>query len=282
MAVIGVGLIGGSVALAAKAADEATRVVGVGRRRTSLDRAVAAGAVDEVTLDPAEGVAGADVVVLAAPLDAYPAHLEAIAGALADGAMVTDVGSVKAPAVAAAEAVLGPGGPFVGSHPMAGGERTGVEFARADLFVHATCVVTPTERTPPELADRAEAFWRELGGLTLRMSPAEHDLAVARVSHLPHLLASLIVAAQDERSIDLAGGGFMDATRIASGSPEMWRQIALHNREAVLAALDDAGTRLADLRRLIDDADGPAIERFLAHAKTRRDDLVHRRLRRQE
>ena len=280
--VVGVGLLGGSVGLAVKAADERIRVAGVGRRKSSLEKALDAGAIDQATLDTAEGVAEAEVVVLATPLAVYGPHLQAMAAALARSAVVTDVGSTKSLVVRLADKILGRGGPFVGSHPMAGGERTGVQFARADLFVNAVCIVTPTSRTPPGRVRQVEAFWKMLGATTRRMTPAAHDRAVARVSHLPHLLAALIVASQGAGSMDLAGGGFLDTTRIASASPAMWREIMLTNRAAVLAAIDDTDERLMVLRDLIELGDGPGIERFLTRAKKRRDQFAANRLRRSE
>lgn len=280
--VVGVGLLGGSIGLAAKAADDRVTVVGVGRRQASLDRALAAGAADRATLDIAEGVAKADLVVLATPLGAYEAHLQALGGALPARAVVTDVGSTKAVVVRLAEGILGRGGPFVGSHPMAGGEHRGVEFARADLFVGATCIVTPTPAAPAGRVRRVERFWRSLGAATVRMAPAAHDRAVARVSHLPHVLAAAIVALQNARSGNLAGTGFLDTTRIASGDPAMWREILLTNRTALLAAIDAADEHLMRLRDLIEVGDAAAIERYLAAAKRRRDRLLAERLRRKD
>jgi len=280
--VVGVGLLGGSVGLAVKAADERVRVVGVGRRESSLAKATDAGAADEVTLDTAEGVAGADLVVLATPLGAYEQHLMAMKPALRRGTCVTDVGSTKALVVRLAEDILGKGGPFVGAHPMTGGERRGVEFARADLFVGATCIITPTKATPPGHLRRVERFWRMLGALTVRMSPTAHDRAVARISHLPHILAAVVVAGQKDRELPLAGPGFLDTTRVASGDPAMWREILLTNRRAVLAALDAADEQLMRLRDLLEVGDGPALERYLARAKKRRDQMVADRLRREQ
>jgi len=280
--VVGVGLLGGSVGLGVKAVDEDARVVGVGRRQSSLDRALSAGAIDEATLDVAAGVAGADMVVLATPLGVYEDHLLAMKPALSPAAVVTDVGSTKSLVVRIAEGVLGRGGPFVGSHPMAGCERKGVEFARADLFEGATCILTPTRHTPPAVAAKVERFWRRLGGVTVRMTAAAHDRAVARVSHLPHVLAAIIVAAQARRHLDLAGNGFLDTTRIASGDPGMWREILLTNRRAVLDAIDAADEHLMRLRDLLEAGEGRALERYLARAKARRDDLVAERLRRRE
>ncbi len=276
------GLLGGSVGLALNRAGDTARVVGVGRRRSSLERALAAGAIDQATLKTAEGVRGSDLVVLATPLGAYERHLQALSGALAPGAVVTDVGSTKALVVRLAESILGHGGPFVGSHPMAGSERRGVEFARADLFANATCVVTPSRYTPEAAVRRVERFWRTLGAITVRRSPLAHDRAVGRVSHLPHVLAALLVELQGQGDLELAGGGFLDTTRIASGDPAMWREIILTNRKAILDAIDDADERLMHLRDLIELGDGRGIERYLRRAKRRRDALVARRMRREE
>ena len=280
--VVGVGLLGGSIGLAAKAVDERIRVVGVGRRMSSLRRALDAGAIDEASLDPAAGSKGADVIILATPLPAYARHLERIADVVRRGTLVTDVGSTKRLVAGIAERILGKGGAFVGSHPMAGGEQQGPEYARADLFVGATCIVTPTRHTPPAVVRRAERFWEMLGGVCVRMSPPAHDRAVARISHLPHLLASLLVHIQKKGDLDLAGTGWMDTTRIASGSPAMWREIITTNRQAVLNALDAADEEIMHLRDLVETGDGDGIERYLTGAKKRRDQLLADRLRRRQ
>jgi prephenate dehydrogenase len=280
--VVGVGLLGGSAALAIKAHYSRVKIAGVGRRESSLARALDAGAIDTAHLDASEPAARADLVILSTPVGAFAGHMRAMAHVLRPHAVVTDVGSTKAGVVRTGERILGPGGPFVGSHPMAGSERTGPEFARADLFAGATCIVTPTPRTPERRVRAVERFWRDLGAVTLRMTPAAHDKAVARVSHAPHVLAALIVAMQRRGDLPLAGTGFLDATRIASGSPEMWREIVMTNRTAILAAIDELDEGLMHFRDLLDLGDAAGIEKFLARAKARRDELVARRLRRQQ
>ena len=282
IAIIGVGLLGGSVGLAAKAADERVRVTGIGRREASLRQALEAGAIDVGTLDVAQGVAEADLVVLASPLEAYREQLAALRPALRRGATVTDVGSTKAQVVRLAERVLGAGGPFVDSHPMAGSERRGVEFARADLFRNATCIVTPTPRTPPARVRLVERFWQSLGAVTVRLSPAEHDRAVARASHLPHVLAAALVRLQHDDELDLAGGGLLDTTRVASGDPAMWREILLTNRSAVLSGLARTGREIDHLAKLLERGDARRLEEYLAQAKSRRDAIIARRMRRGE
>jgi prephenate dehydrogenase len=279
--VVGVGLLGGSVGLAAKAAYEGVRVVGVGWRQSSLDKAVECGSIDQGGTDTTSAVREADLVVLATPLGVYPKQLAAIAAGLKCGATVTDVGSTKAGVAAQAARVFGPAGPFVGSHPMAGSERRGVEFARADLFCNATCIVASGPSSPKGHVRRVCDFWQKLGAVVVRMPPREHDAAVGRVSHLPHLLASMIVRLQNPASLALAGPGFVDTTRIASGDAAMWREILLSNRPAMLKALDDAAGELATLREMLAERNEPALEEYLRQAKSVRDALVATRLKRQ-
>jgi prephenate dehydrogenase len=270
LCIIGVGLLGGSIGLAAREAWAGVKIVGVGRRQSSLEAALTVGCVDEYALEPALGVAGADTVVLATPVGAFEGIFRQIAPALADGAMVTDAGSTKARVVAQAEAIL-PGGAFVGSHPMAGNENKGPQFATADLLAGALCIVTPTPDTPEPLAARAEAFWAALGMRTTRLDPEAHDRAVARVSHLPHALAALMTMLPDDADLPIAATGLRDTTRLAGGDPEMWRDIMLHNAPAVLEAIDHFGENLRELRQLVEAADGRGLERFFTHAKHRRD-----------
>ena len=276
--VIGVGLLGGSAALAIKAHDPSVRVAGVGRRKVSLDAALEVGAIDTAHFDPAECVGESDLVILATPVGAFEKHLRAAAPALRADALVTDVGSTKVCVARLAGRILGPGGPFVGSHPMAGSEQKGVRFSRADLFAGATCIITPTGATRGDVADAIEAFWESLGMRVVRRSPAAHDRAVARISHLPHMLAGLMMLLPGKNDLDVSASGFRDVTRLASGDPEMWRDILLTNRSAVLAALDRFCEDTAVLRELIDGGDGAAIERFLTRAKKRRDTTIVRRI----
>jgi len=272
--IVGVGLLGGSIGLAMRAAGPAVRIVGVGRRQSSLDEALEVGAVDEVHLDVAEGVAHADMVILATPVGAFGRLLEGAKAGLKAGAVVTDIGSTKAEVVAQAEFALGRGGPFVGSHPMAGSEHKGPAFARADLFAGATCIVTPTEHTPPELAERVERFWLALGMRVVRMSPADHDRAVARISHLPQVLASLLMQLPDEADLDISASGFRDSTRLAGSDPEMWRDIFLTNRQGILRVIDDFDRSLLSLRQLVDAGDGAGLEAFFTAAKKKRETTI--------
>ncbi|MCE5278313.1 MAG: prephenate dehydrogenase/arogenate dehydrogenase family protein [Planctomycetaceae bacterium] len=276
--IVGVGLLGGSAAMALKAHDPSITVAGVGRRQASLDDALRVGAIDTAHLDLAEPARRTDLVILATPVGAFDGHLRTLKGSLRKGALVTDVGSTKAAVVRIAQRVLGKGGPFVGSHPMAGSEAKGVAFARGDLFHNATCIITPTPDTPPAAAGTIEQLWRDLGMRTVRMTPAAHDRAAARVSHLPHLLAGLLMMLPGDTDLNIAATGFRDATRLAGGDVEMWRDILLTNRSAILAAMETFEHDLMRLRDLIDLADAPGIEQFLAQAKTRRDQTIAKAL----
>ncbi|MHC4294192.1 MAG: prephenate dehydrogenase, partial [Planctomycetota bacterium] len=246
------------------------RIAGVGRRQASLDAALSARAIDTAHLDAAEVVDKSDLVVLATPVSAFEKHLRAIAPHLKRTAVVTDVGSTKGMVVRSAERVLGKGGAFVGSHPMAGSEHKGVAFARADLFAGALCIVTPSAHTPARLTKQVEGFWKSLGMHTLRMTPAGHDRTTARISHLPHALAALLMMLPAGDDLPVAATGFCDTTRLAGGDEEMWRDIFLTNRKAILSTIDRFDESLMHLRDLLELGDARGIEKFFASAKRRR------------
>ena len=272
--IIGVGLIGGSLGLALKKAGLARRVVGVGRRQASLDAARSRGACDETTFDAAAGVRGSDLVVLATPVGTFAEKLKEAAPALEPGAVVIDVGSTKACVVANLEPLVPDGCAFVGCHPIAGSERRGVAHAREDLFRGATCVVTPTARTPPEAAERVMAMWRALGMEVRSLSPEAHDRLLAEVSHLPHVLASVIVQAMSAEAETLVGPGWADTTRVASGEPVLWRDILMSNASEVGAAVERTQGILAAFRAALRKGDAERVEALLAQAKQRRDRLL--------
>ncbi len=274
---IGVGLLGGSLGLAAKRRRLAGSVVGFVRRKASVAECKRAGAVDRATLDLRDAVEGADLVVLCTPIARMRPLVKQMLPMLKRGAIVTDVGSVKASVVRDLEKlVAGAGGHFVGSHPMAGAEKTGVVASRADLFSNAVCVVTPTRKSNKQAVRKVEQLWKSLGARLLMLSPEEHDELVSRSSHLPHVvaagLANLVLNPkhQPEQAL-LCANGFRDTTRVASGSPEMWRDIALANRENLSVALGRLMSDLEKFQRVLRKADGKAIARFFEEAKTRRD-----------
>jgi prephenate dehydrogenase len=277
VSIIGVGLIGGSIGLALRRRRFTGRIVGIGRNPETLARAKKFGCVHETTTSIAQGVASANLVVVCTPVEQIPALIAEAAEHAPRGAIFTDAGSTKAAVVARTEALLHPRFdgllPFVGSHPIAGGEKTGPEAARADLFDRRTVVITPTASTDDHATDAVEAFWRSLRGQVIRLSPQRHDEVLARTSHLPHLVASALAAATPAEMLPLTAGGWSDTTRIAAGDPEMWRQILLANSVQTLKALADFERVLQDLRLAVEAGDGPKVAAILAEGKARRDAL---------
>jgi prephenate dehydrogenase len=229
--IIGVGLIGGSVGLAVKKRGMAREVAGVFRRPSTMKRALACGAVDSGCMDVASGVRDADIIIIASPVSSITRIAREAAAYAKRGAVVTDAGSTKAAIVAAADRMFSKSGAaFVGSHPMAGSERTGVEASRADLFEGSPCIVTRTGRTGRAALGTVAAFWRSLGARVSVMSPGEHDRAVSLISHLPHIVAFSLAGSVPARALEYAAEGFADTTRVASSDPALWSDIFLTNR----------------------------------------------------
>jgi prephenate dehydrogenase len=274
--ILGVGLMGGSLGWALRQSGLADEVVGVDTEEACLDRARELGLVDRGETDPAAGVRGADLVVIAVPVGSFRGLLEAARPGLEAQAVVTDVGSVKAPVVAEARAVLGETGPaFVGGHPIAGTADSGVEAAVAGLYQGALCVLTPEEDTPSGALERVAALWRAVGSEVVVMGSAEHDQVLAVTSHLPHMLAFSLIRTfgelgDGERFSRFAAGGFRDLTRIAGSDPVMWRDIALANGGPLLEMIDRFEAQLDQLRRAIESGDGAALEAFFREARTLR------------
>ena len=261
--------------LAARERGVAGRVTGLVRRSESVEECVAAGAVDDATLDLAEAVADAGLVILCTPVGGMSDLAEQIQPHLAPEAIITDVGSVKRPVVSAVEPVLPR---FIGSHPLCGSEKAGVAHARVDLLEGAVCAVTPSDASPADAVEAVTAFWSALGSRVVNLSAADHDAICARTSHLPHVLASALVNAVLAKpragENNFLGTGFRDTTRLASGSPEMWRDIALDNAEAIAAALDELQAEVSDLKEALDARDSAALEKFFAKGKKHRDDWI--------
>jgi len=282
VAIIGVGLIGGSFALALKSAGACGSIVGVGRNPDNLARARALGVIDEQASDAAQAAQDADLVLLAAPVAQTPAILAALAPRLAGHTLLTDAGSTKRDAVAAARSALGArAAQFVPGHPIAGAEASGVGAARVDLFRGKRVILTPLEDNPAEGVARVEAAWQACGAQVSRLTPEVHDAVFAAVSHLPHLLAYALVhaiAARKDRDLlfDNAGAGFRDFTRIASSHPEMWRDICLTNRDDLLAECLRYQDTIDVLRGLLERGDGAALERIFAGARDARDAWLQR------
>lgn len=271
LAVLGLGLLGGSVAAAAKQRGLADEVVGAARRTGPLERARAAGIVDSVA-SPLEAVVGADFVVLATPVGSMPKLVAEVAPNLEPGCILTDVGSVKLSVIDLIPGLLPDGVEFVGSHPMAGSHLRGPDHARADLFEGATCVVTPRLGQSPTAIERVEDFWRALGARVTRRSAAAHDEEVAWVSHLPHLLAFAFAESLQSapREVgELAGSGFRDFTRIAQSDAELWGEILSLNSKALSGPLNHFSESLARLARLLEEGDGESLEQLLSQARIR-------------
>ena len=278
ISIIGVGLLGGSIGLAARQRRLAGEVAGFVRRAASMKDCEHAGAVDYATTDLLAAVSNADLVVLCTPLAQMRSLVQQFLPALKRGAIITDVGSVKAGVVRELDSLIQKSGAhFVGSHPMAGGEKMGVLAARADLYANAICVVTPTPKSNARAVRKLEQFWRALGARTLRLDSAKHDLLVSRTSHLPHVVAATLAGLvldpkQSKSQAALCATGFRDTTRIASGSPEMWRDIALANRKNLSRSVDDLVAELNRFQVALKRGDAPAVEKIFATAKQRRDD----------
>jgi prephenate dehydrogenase len=277
IAIIGVGLLGGSLALAIRERKLADVLRGYVRREASVLECEQAGLKDFATTDLLAVVRDADLVILATPLAQMRDLTVRLAPALKPGAIVSDVGSVKAGVVTELESLLhGVGARFIGGHPMAGGEKTGVSAARADLFEQAVCLLTPTGQSNADALARLDTLWRALGMRVIHMTPSLHDELVARCSHLPHVLAAALTnyvlsPAHPPQQAQLCANGFRDTTRIASGSPEMWRDIALANREQLAGALGAFIEELQQLQRAVAGGDQAAVETFFSTAKQRRD-----------
>lgn len=280
--IVGVGLIGGSLGMALKRQAIADSVVGVGRRLENLHAAVRLNAIDRYVSDATEGVQGSDLVVLATPVDTYERHLKEWGASLQEGTIVSDVGSVKGPLVEQAERLLSDRARFVGAHPIAGREKTGVSAGSADLFRGTRCILTPTRRTDPQALQLIHHLWEAAGSIVSMMDPFLHDLVFGAVSHLPHIAAFALINAlteirkRDAPELDLlsyAGGGLRDTTRIAASSPEMWRDICLWNRDNLVKMIGVYQSQIERLKQLIEAGDGPGLEKELEHAKQVRERL---------
>jgi prephenate dehydrogenase len=273
LTIVGVGLIGGSIGLAAKRRKIADWVVGIGRQWSTLDRAFAAGAVDETSLDLAASVRHADIAVFCTPVDCIARQVLATAPGCSPGTLLTDAGSTKATIVKGIEGRLPDEVAFVGSHPLAGSEKRGPENADADLFQDRLTIVTQTPRTLTGPLERTIAFWRALGSQVRVMDPDEHDQALAHTSHLPHLVAAALASTLRPELYELTATGFRDTTRVAAGDPSIWTAIFAENRLPVIAALELLNARLSRFRQALDAGDWAAVNCLLAEAKKVRDAL---------
>jgi len=277
MTVIGVGLIGGSLGLVARRKRLVKAVVGYGKRRGEMQRAIASGAIDRYFLSLDRAIEGADLIVLATPVGTFEKLCMAMVPHLKPGTLVTDVGSVKGALVNKIQDLLPEGVSFVGAHPIAGRERSGVESASMDLFAGHRCILTPTPKTSKRALGKVRAFWEAVGASTMAMDPVEHDRIMAAVSHLPHLVAYALMETLSDPSVaksnpvQFSGGGLRDFTRIAASSPEMWRDIFLANRENIVQMVDLYIHALETIKKQIISGDGPGLIKVFDRARALRE-----------
>jgi prephenate dehydrogenase len=276
LTILGPGLLGGSIGLAARHRQVAGKVVVWARRPEAADEAYRHGAADEATTDLRRAVTGAELLVLATPIGVMQTLAEKIRPFTSPDCVVTDVGSVK---YAVVNILTGIFTKFVGSHPMAGSEQAGLEAARRDLFDGAACILTPRPDTDSAAQKRVYDFWTKLGCQVRTLSPQEHDEIIARVSHLPHVVAAAVVnvvCSDGAHPLNFVGPGFKDFSRIASGPAEMWTEIALENRHEIGRALDQLIEELGKLRGALHNADAVELKTMLKRAKHYRDELRFR------
>ncbi len=280
--IVGVGLIGGSLGMILKQQGLADHVVGVGRTIENLELAIKLGAIDRHEQDPKRAMPGADLVILATPIESYAGHLKNWGGLLTAGTIVSDVGSVKGPLVEQAEALMPAGVHFVGAHPIAGKEKSGAGAASLDLFQNALCLLTPTEKTNAEALGNVRHMWEAAGSIVRPIDPHLHDWILGAVSHLPHVAAFALMNAlsdlqqQTKGDADLlkfSGGGLRDTTRIAASSPEMWKDIFLWNKDNLILMIESLEHHLQRMKSYIQQRDEAGIEHEIAKAREARQRL---------
>lgn len=273
--IIGCGLLGASLGLALKARGLAGVITGVGRNQSTLDRACAVGAIDRASLRLEEALPDADLIVIAAPVAQSVDILVQAAALAGPGAVLTDVGSTKAAICARAAELWPEDRPFVGSHPMAGSEKFGPDNAVATLFEGAVCLVEESETLNPTAHEHVVALWQGVGAKVVPVEARRHDTILAYTSHLPHVVAACVAAtaAQHGNVRAMVGNGFRDTTRIAASRPEVWTEICLTNRDALIAGLRAYEHRLADFRHALEDEDAAAVERFFEEGRKGREGI---------
>ncbi len=269
--IVGVGLLGGSIGMALRTRRIAKQVIGFSPRSNSLDTAIARGAIDASADSLEDACRGADLAIICTPVQSVADFAQKCFVTMPTG-LITDVGSTKQ-SIVAAVAQSPVAANFVGSHPLAGSEKSGVEHARENLLDRKLVIVTPDESSNAARVQATEQLWHSLGARTLRLNPTDHDAAVARISHLPHILASALAAATPAQLLPLAASGWCDTTRVASGGANLWRQILEDNRQPVVAALEDFISDLQQWLVALRESDGIQLEKLLLEGKQKRDAL---------
>ena len=278
LVVVGVGLLGGSVALAARQRGIVRRVIGVGRTAARLEQAREANVVDDISTNLAAAASQANLLIFATPVNLIVSGVREIATACRPGTLITDVGSTKGHLCRELVDGLPNTVSFIGSHPLAGSEKQGWEHSRADLFDGRVCVVTPMDASPRDRLAQLTAFWQAIGMSVVEMTPEAHDLALAQTSHVPHVVASALARTLADDNRSLAATGFADTTRIAAGDPNVWVPILLDNRDAVLTSLDEFSAEVAVIREALIRSDADEIRRLWEQGKAIREQLKVRRV----
>ncbi|MEI7998105.1 MAG: prephenate dehydrogenase [Candidatus Omnitrophota bacterium] len=273
VAIVGVGFMGASLGLAIKKKELAKEVVGIGRNETSLKQAKDLGAIDESFIDLKKGLNGADLIVLATPVQIILDTLDFLGKEHQRGCIITDLGSTKAVVVERAEKVLHHSVLFVGSHPLVGSEKKGPAYANAALYDNAPCVMTPTDKTNRLAKEKVKQFWSQLGGQVKTMTPQEHDEALSFISHLPHLMAFAMMKAIPDQFLEYATAGLRDTTRIAGSDPQVWRDIILTNPKNVLKSIDETVKVLSLIRKAVISNDAQSLEEVFKSAKAKRESI---------
>ncbi|MCG8653316.1 MAG: prephenate dehydrogenase [Pirellulales bacterium] len=278
VAILGVGLLGGSVGLALRRKLPEIEIVGTSRSPARRDLALKHQAVDHALASVDEACRDCDVVVVASPVDHIAAMAKQAAAASPDDCLITDVGSTKAGIVAAVSDDPRARGKFVAAHPIAGSEKTGVEHADARLFDQKVVVITPDQATAQAMLERGTRFWQLTGGRVVQMTPDEHDAHLAAVSHVPHLVSALVASMAHQQALPLVGSGWRDITRVAAGDPTLWTAICQENRDAISRELQRLATSLAQLQRTVEAGDDEELFRWLSDAKKLKENtsLTHR------
>jgi len=273
VAIVGVGFMGTSLGIAIKKKGLAREVIGIGRQETSLREATDLGAIDEGTMDFHKGIVGADLIILATPVNTILDMIEVLGKEHRRGCIITDLGSTKGSIVERAEKVLHHSVLFVGSHPLVGSEKKGPANANAQLYEGATCVMTPTDKTNRLAREKIKQFWVQLGCNVKLMTPQEHDQVLAYISHLPHLAAFAMMKALPDDFLEHATQGLKDTTRIAASDPQVWKDIALSNHKPLLKALDETVKILATMRKAIVGRDQEVLVDIFKNARDKREKL---------
>jgi prephenate dehydrogenase len=274
--ILGVGLLGASFALALKKNGLCRTITGYGRDRENLQRAKELSIIDSFETDPASACRDSDLIMLSAPVGSFLGLAKAIAPALKKGAVLTDVGSVKGMLVRDIEKIMPETVHYIGGHPIAGSDRSGIDAANSELFRNALCVITPTENSDPSALEKIQNLWKALGSEIIILSPEEHDRIYASVSHLPHLIAYAMintVAEIDTSYLGFGGRGFMDSTRIASSSEELWNDVCLLNRDNLIEALEVFQKKLNVLTRYLKAGDSDSLKAEFRKARRLRENI---------